>query len=285
MQRFKAYIPVLTTLVLLGATGCEKDETPDFAFDPAPPVPWRDLLDRDTTAPENEYTILIPQPTQGLFPMSLAIARIMAVQPSGERDDAEPGEYELTLAMQPPHDFLRWNSVFDDIRLVSEVFPLSQISLNGESITTTTLIESSQAMRGRLCLIYAADDIAPDESEVKGVLLDTRTREVLAMIHARGHYTEPTKKEKEQEKETESDATILLKPCTPRLVAERRFEQLTRDCILALVRHDRPIEPQPVEGWVPELPWAPRIWPPVMDMNPKPYTLPPAREQGVPGGI
>jgi hypothetical protein len=276
MRRILTLLTCAIVAAVLG--GCEKEEEPIELFEPGPPVPWSDLVEPDLTIPENEFTITIPQPTEGLFPVSVAVARIQAIHPVA-LDEPEPGEYELALAMEPSHDFLRWNSAFDDIRSVSEVFPLSFIAMNGEPVTTTTLIEAAQSMTGRLCLVYSAQDITPVESEVKGVLFDTRTRDLLALIHARGFYAEPTTEELEQAEEEQTESEFLLTPNSARLVAEFRFEALTRDCMLALLQHDRPVPPAPVEGWVPEDPLAPRVWPPPLDINPKPYTFPPLREQ------
>ncbi|UCG17010.1 MAG: hypothetical protein JSV19_03035 [Phycisphaerales bacterium] len=257
------YRSVLIAIALAVSTGCEKRKGPEFtATDPA--VPWRDLIDEGAPLPDDDFILYTSEATKGLFPVSLAVARIAAIQPD-EPAPPEPDEYELALNMEPLHKFLQWNSAFDDMRSVSEVFPLSRIAMNGQRVSMSSVVDATQAMTGRLCLLYAAADIGPTESEISGVLYRVSDGQPLAAIHARGIYVEPEEDDKEaaEAEEPENELEALLSPCTPRLVAEQRFRSLTRDCILKLLANDEPVEPAPEEGWVPQGPLAPQIWPPV----------------------
>ena len=257
------YRSVLIAIALAVSTGCEKRKSPEFtATDPA--VPWHDLIDEDTALPDDDFVLYTSGVTKGLFPTSLAVARVAAIPPDEPALPA-PDEYELALNMEPLHKFLHWNSAFDDVRSVSEVFPLSRIAMNGQRVNMASVVKATQAMTGRLCLLYAAADVGPTESEIRGVLYRVNDGQPLAAIHARGIYVEPEEDDEElaEAEEPRSELDELLTPCTPRLVAEARFRSLTRDCILKLLAGDEPAEPEPEEGWVPEGPLAPQIWPPV----------------------
>jgi len=257
------YRMLVFIVALVVLTGCERRAKPVFTV-PTATVAWRDLIDGDVKPPDNDYSLLVSGPTTGEFPVSLAVARIGAVAPD-EPDPPGPGEYTLAMDMVPTHDFLRWNSVFHDIRPISEVFPLSRVSLNGQNVNVDAILDATVAMTGRTCLVYATADLTATESEIRGVLYSAESGKALAIIHARGVYVEPNEDERDDatRRSSESGLEKLLTPCTPRLVAEDRFRNLVRDCVLALLKNDRPAIPESENGWVPEGPLAPPIWPPV----------------------
>ncbi|MBN1514903.1 MAG: hypothetical protein JXB13_23025 [Phycisphaerae bacterium] len=263
----------------LALLGCEKRK--ELPFMPtAPVVLWRDLSGRQANLPQDTFTLLVDEPTEGLFPASLAVARLAGVQPAGAgpRFAADHG---LVLSTAPAHELLRWNAAFDDVRLVSEVFPLSQMSLNGRSACVSTLMESAAAMTGRICLVYSITDLTPSESEIKGVLYRVSTQQPVAAVHARGAYYPPP--DDEDDEDTRDNFQKLLEPRSARLVAEARFLSLTRACLLALRDNDRPAKPEIEEGWVPQGPLAPPIWPPLYNYwwltPPTPYSRPPGSSQ------
>jgi hypothetical protein len=263
----------------LALLGCQKRAEPPF-MPTAPVVPWRDLSSRQAEFPEDSFTLLVDEPTEGLFPTSLAVARLAGVRTT----DAAPrlaSNHGLVLSTTPAHELLKWNAAFDDIRLISEVFPLSRMSLNGRPACVSTLMESAAAMTGRICLVYSINDLAPTESEIKGVVYRVSTRQPVAAVHARGVYFPPS--DQEVDNDPRSDLEKLLEPCSARMVAEARFLSLTRACLLALRDNDRPAKPEIEEGWVPQGPLAPPIWPPLYNYwwftPPTPYSRPPGSSQ------
>ncbi len=263
----------------LALLGCEKRKEPPF-MPTTPVVPWRDLSGQQTEFPQDSFTLLLDEPTEGLFPTSLAVARLAGVQPAGA-DPRPAANHGLVLSTAPAHELLKWNAAFDDIRLVSEVFPLSQMSLNGRPACVSTLMESAAAMTGRICLVYSITDLAPSESEIRGVLYRVSSQQPVAAVHARGVYYPPM--EDDGSEDFRTDLEKLLEPRSARLVAEARFLSLTRDCLLALRDNDRPARPEIEEGWVPQGPLAPPIWPPLYNYwwftPPTPYSRPPGSSQ------
>lgn len=258
MVRDKTTCLTLMIVVGLAVTGCSQTDEP--VFEPTSPVVrWADLISTEVTLPENGFTLLVAQPTKGLFPGSLGVARLAAVTP----EDSESGEApasRIILDEEPAHDFLRWNSAFDDVRPIREVFPISWIALNGRDVTAANVVEACRAMTGRLCLLYCQTDVTISESEARGVMYDAATGQPLATIHACGVYVAPESDESAPEEM--DDSSREGPPLTARLVAEDRFESLVRACMLKLAANDQPRPPAPQEGWVPEGPLAPPIWPP-----------------------
>jgi hypothetical protein len=188
------------------------------------------------------------------------VARLATMTPQ-DTQAGEPPASRIILDEEPAHDFLRWNSAFDDVRPVREVFPISWIALDGKAVTAANVVEACRVMTGRMCLLYCQTDVSVSESELRGVLYEAATIRPLATIHARGVYVAA----EEEDEDTAADADEPDPegpPLTPRLVAEDRFEALVRACMLALVANDEPRPPAPEEGWVPEGPLAPPIWPP-----------------------
>jgi hypothetical protein len=294
------------------AAGCgEKAETVAPVFiATSPVVAWDDLVPNAGPWPEDDFRLLLTEPTEGLFPISLAVARVaahstledLATSDSPEGYEASfdpeatdtaaepgepeahdepaafeaskphdeptafehPGEYELALDMNPPHDFLKWNSLFKDVRAVSAVFPISWVALDGREISARNMVKATEALTGRMCLVYAITDFDESYSEVKGVLYRVDTGEALATIHASGSYDLPYDEDPPTDAAQLSAPVVqLLAPRTPRLVAERRFQSRVRACMLKLLEQDQPVEPTPEEGWVPEGPLAPPLWPPI----------------------
>ncbi len=269
---------MIVAALCLTLLGCQKRR--ELPFVPTTPVvSWRDLSDGQREFPQDTFKLLVGGPTEGLFPTSLAIARLAGAPPAGAgpRLAARQG---LFLSTAPAHDLLKWNAAFDDIRLISEVFPLSQMSLNGRPACLPTLMESAAAMTGRMCLVYSIADLTPTESEIKGVLYRVSTGEPMAAVHARGLYFPPPDNDRADARD---DIERLLEPSSARLVAEARFLRLTRDCLLALRDNDRPMRPEIEEGWVPQGPLAPQVWPPLYNYwwlpPPSPYSRPPDSSQ------
>jgi hypothetical protein len=258
MLRNRTACLACTVVACLLAAGCSQTDEP--AFEPTSPVVrWADLVSSEVALPEDGFTLLVTQPTKGLFPASLGVARLAAVTPESA-ESGEPLTSRIILAEEPAHDFLRWNSAFDDVRPVREVFPISWIALNGREVTAANVVDACRAMTGRMCLVYCQTDVSVSESEARGVMYEAVTGRPLATIHARGVYVAP--ESDEAAPEDGDDASRDGPPLTPRLVSEDRFEALVRACMLQLAANDQPQPPAPEEGWVPEGPLAPPVWPP-----------------------
>jgi hypothetical protein len=239
-------------LFLAGCVGgCAAPSESTFA-PTAYPVSWRDLNERGDATAQDGYKLLAGGPTVGVFPGSLAVARVAAV--------AEPAASDhLRLDMEPPVDFLSWNSIFDDFRSISEVFPLNEKGLDGDKVITANLLTSAAAMDAALLLVYTEVRPSMQECELRGVLYDVEALRPLAAVHATAHVHDPITA---GSTDPDDELPARREELDPRLSAVRIFQARLRECMVALMDNDRPGPRVAPEGWVPNSPLEPLLWPP-----------------------
>ncbi len=248
MTRQNLLISVAAGLISMGVVGCSQRNNDAYA-PPAEPAGWSDLSPGATVTSDEGYRMLVPQATEGLFPASLAVAR-MAQSPYNND--------QLVLAMKPEVDFLAWNSVFDDFRSVSEVFPLNDKDLDGGAVSAENLLTASEALEAGLLLLYTESQTQVDRYSLSGVLYDVRSRKALAAIHANSLISDPVM----PDDRVARTASATHQDRDPRLAAVGAFESHVRDCLRRLMTKDKSKNVGPVEGWIPSYPVEPLIWPP-----------------------
>lgn len=245
-------IPMVMLVAATGVSGCQKK---GFDFLPTSPVvEWKAISTTPNGTADDGYRVLISGKTQGVFPVSLGVARVRGV----EREVGVSRVEHLELDVKPPVDFLAWNSVFDDLRFVSEVFPLNPKAMDGAPASVATILDAAKALKARACLIYSEAHDSVYESQVRGALYEVATGRQLAAIHSTAHVDHPIALD---DKDDYEDLAAEREARDPRLVALRRFEQHLRDCLLQLNANDEPAEPVTPEGWVPTF-VDPATWPP-----------------------
>ena len=246
-----------TLLVSLAVAGCQQKTEEIVVLRPA--IAWEDIAPVPVQGVADGFVNLAPEGTDGLFPASVAIARV-ALEPGGVEDasDSPSGSGRLLiLDVDPTNDLLPWNSLFDSLRYVHDAFPLHGHDLSGEDPLPAQLAAAAAQLRAGLCLVYSAGDLSESDSRVRGVIYDTQSGQPLAAVEASVSVPEP---------EAVPHPPDLVKDdmryCDPRFLAGRRFEQLVFDCLRNLKSRDRPVPAQREEGWTPEGPVWPRTWPP-----------------------
>lgn len=243
---------MMVALVIAGG-GCGKKKPMAFVAT-WPTVQWNDIA-RSGGTDNSGYNFTLGQRTTGLFPSALAVARVRAVDDMVTVDPATRLELDLT----PEVDFLAWNRVFDDIRDISEVFPLSYAAMDGAPISVDAILTGAAAQRAGLCLIYAQVLESVYDARFRGVLYDVKQRRQLAVIHSAAHVQDPIALDDEDDYESRASERESR---DPRLVATRQFEQFMRELLLNLRANDDSQAPVTPEGWVPQY-MQPAIWPPV----------------------
>ncbi len=218
----------------------------------------QDLWAEWQRVPPNEFRLLVEGRTRGVFPASIGVTRVHPLPDGSEDRD------KLILDMKPAVDFLRWNSAFDDLRSISEVFPIEQMALNGAQPSIDSILAAGDALRAELCLIYAEVPEGPAQAEVSGVLFEVHDRRPLAAIRSLAAVADPIDGD-ETVSHPDEKSTVAREQRDPRLVSEQYFEALMRKCLLALMHNDDPAERVAPEGWVPERMLEPAIWPPAYD--------------------
>jgi hypothetical protein len=259
-------IQIAVLLIAAASAGCEKKGGFDF-LPTSPAVEWKAISKASNGAAHDGYRVLVTGKTQGVFPVSMGVARVRGIE-----QDAETARIQtLELDVTPQVDFLSWNSVLDDLRFVSEVFPLNPKAMDGAPVSVETILDAARALKARTCLIYAEVHDSVYESQVRGALYEVATGRQLASVHALAHVDNPIALDDEDDYE---DLAAEREARDPRLVALRQFEQHFRDCLLYLSANDEQLEPVTPEGWVPENP-DPAVWPPPEEqwwryMSPRP---------------
>jgi len=244
---------VLVTLIGVGlaVAGCASKERHPF-FPTYPVVSWSALAAGQDVEVSDGYRLLVTEPTQGVFPASIGVARLAGrITNNGDA---------LLLAMKPDVDFLSWNSRFDDFRSVSEVFPVNAMALDGADVEVSSILASARALRAGLLLVYTEEQNTPEQYDVRGMIYEVKTRRPLASLHASAYVQQPVEPD---EHYSGDDPVHDLDRKDPRLIAIKSFEQHARACLLALMANDEPAETVAPEGWIPDRPIDPILWPPL----------------------
>jgi hypothetical protein len=248
------------TVSILASNGCRS--TDRLAICPtAPAVEWSDLAPGQTLRIENGVQLVAEEKTTGVFPTSIAVARLTGVP----RIADEPAAFDLH--MKPEVDFLAWNSVFDDFRSISEVFPLNVMALDGADVTLHSLLTTANDLEAGLLLVYTEVHTNPMDIELRGAFYQIPDGQVLALIQSNTDLAylaahEADDDDDDDDCETSRDEREL---CDPRVNSIRQFESAARACLLNLMAADEPGDVVPPEGWIPDRPFEPIEWPPVED--------------------
>ncbi len=233
--------------------GCSSRKPP-IAWEPAPRVTWTDIATESMPAVQNEYRILRPEPTQGLFPAAMAVTRVSREAWRGEIDDTNP---RPTIALHPRNETLQFNSAFDDLMAVSEVFPIAQRTLGGGEAVPAQILAAYRALHARIGLIYAVNELSSAKTEVIAVLYEIRDGRPLACYH-----TQETSRVDSDEKERARAGTDPWQTDS-RALARRKFDCMVHASLRELIQRDEPAPLEDKSGWTPILPPRPPAWPPV----------------------
>ena len=215
------------------------------------PLDWFFVSTEPVEPLYNAYRLLVIPPTRGLFPASIAVTRVESEVIDESADLVRP-----LIFTNPRNEFLQWNSAFDDLMAVSEVFPVIQFDMGGNNAYVENVLAAFRALDAKLGLIYAVNEFDDLETEMIGSLYDTQSTRPIA--HFQTHAVTIIPPENEQQETTdlwETDSTAL---------ARQRFETLVYECIRELIEHDAPLTPDVPPGWKPVAPARRVKWPPLL---------------------
>lgn len=214
-----------------------------------PQVHWDDLAAAPVSAVDGRYVILEPGPSQGRFPCSVAVSRV-SVQDEGD------GSRTRQVPVTPQNEFLIWNSAFDELWAVGEVFPVAQRALGGGQAEPRLIVSASRAFGATLSLIYGFNEVSPTRCELLGVLHESETARPIAIIHAAAESVPRPEDEKP------APNNVDAWEHEARALARSRFRELMIQCMLELIARDTPVRENVPEGWTPVYPTRPMEWPP-----------------------
>jgi len=239
-------------LTLLVPACASKEKVDPWA--PEPRVNWYHVSTKPVPELVNDYRIIAPQPSTGLFPGNVAVTRVALREVKYLPADGK-GTVEPVILKDPRNEFLHWNSAFDDQLALAEAFPIDQFALGGGRAIPDQIVASFHALDARLGLIYAVNELSPAETEVIGTLYDVKRAEPIAYVQAQAHSVLPPEGEKEEVNpdlwQTDSHA-----------LARANFERLVYQCMRELIEFDEPADIEDPTGWKSIYPQRPVIWPP-----------------------
>lgn len=245
---------VVLAVAMALLTGCAHHRTRAKEVFAAPPrVTWQDLSAASFTPPMDGYMILGPAGSVGRFPAAVGVTRV-AIEEG--RPDREP-----TLPGKPKNEFLTWNRAFDELMAISSVFPVAQRDLGGGEATPEQIVAAFRGLHAGLGLIYATNPLSERETEMIGVLYETKTSRPLAAIAARAVSTLPADpKERDDLDPWKHDSKALVRA---------RFVEHCFVCLRELIQADQPERIDVPPGWIPAGPVRPVQWPtPDMSFRP-----------------
>ncbi len=214
-------------------------------------VTWSAVGTVPTPPPCNRYYILGDGPTRALFPASVGVTRVAARDSAGHADtdrDVIVASDLLTLSPDPRNEFLQWNTAFDHLKGVSEVFPVGQRDLGGAAVETVNVLAAMRTLRARVGLIYAVNELSGSRSEMFGVLYDTHTYQPLSVIHAAADSAVPADRRSRRADPWQSDSRVRVRT---------RFAELVTEVMRELILRDQPAGVEPTTGWTPAPLFAP----------------------------
>lgn len=232
-------LAVWAAVLLFGAAGCRQRQKEEVTLEDIVP-PARTVV--ESTAPKNgqalrnSYVTLVAQQTKGLFPCALAVARVTPVAAGVVEPDVE-----FNLNMDPLNELVDWMSLFDDTWLISEVFPVTYPIRKDRRIALLEIVEYAHQDDARLCLIYSvsrSETSQGSSSEVQGMLYDTETGMMLARTQADQFVlalTEDQLPPPPPPDRVETDHRHF----DPVFIAQDRFRELLRRCVLELIAQDQ----------------------------------------------
>ncbi len=246
----RAIPPPLLLLVIacLSPPGCAPKTVEVWA--PPLQVRWDDVTSATITPAGDQYAILESNASEGRFPCSIAVSRI-AIEA-----DEEAGQRRRVVPVTPHNEFLIWNSSFDDLWLISEVFPIAQRALGGAAVEARLIVDAAYTFDARMSLIYGFNVVSPTRCEMLGVLHESSTGAPIAAIHASAESIPRLEKDKPAKHNLdawEHEARALVRA---------KFEKLMIDCMRELIARDTAVQIDVPEGWTPIRPMYPLEWPP-----------------------
>jgi len=235
------------------ATSRNKEEV----WVPKPVVAWEQVAPGEVHALDNLYRIVVPQPTKGLFPASLAVTRVGRVEL--QEEDGTP-HFVSMIYKDPRNEFLQWNASFDDQMAISEVFPVDQFDMGGGQAEPVQIVAAFKALDAGLGLIYAMNELGPEQTEMIGALYDVPNARPVAYIHAVAQSAPPPASDEKGGADAKKDADPW--ETDSKALVRQKFEEMLYACVFELIQFDEPEVIDVPEGWKRITPARPAAWPP-----------------------
>ncbi len=213
----------LTFLMMIGACA-ERPDPPSVVIVKKTPVSpkWQGVTTASVGGVHNTYVQVVSAPAERLFPASLAVARV--------RGDAKNPDGPIVLASTPSQDLVDWMDLFDDVPMISEVFPVTFARGGKRPVHPVDVIEHARQGGADLCLIYRETASDEHEADVRGAIYATNNGELLALVQA--DATSPRYKKDDAPPPPEGRRESDRRHLDARFIARERFLNNARACVL-----------------------------------------------------
>jgi hypothetical protein len=196
-------------------------------------------------AGDDDFVLLIDQPTRGRFGCPLAIAKLTA----GGGETADP----LVLTDLHSNEQAYWAEQMRGVAAIQKLVFLRPRSIRPEEQSIATLCETAGRLGAPLLLLYAPRQVGPNSAQVLGALYDTSSQQALATVHSAVHLLD-----EEGEEVSPDDEPGDHRDQDAGYQAQRKFESHTLACLRELIHRDRrPATTQP-HKW--SQPYLQRWW-------------------------
>lgn len=223
----------LTVLCVVAVCGCEKPEPPPVAY-VGPSLAGDTLGVGHTPSRATSHNLLTQSRSSGRFPAAVAVARLREPRSVLSADPQQQAvQDQWCVSTIRWEEAVTWNSLFNQVPAVRELIVVDAHTTVRPNATLAEIAQSVSRLEAGLCLIYGPSEAAPGCAGLWGVLLDVATGQKLAMIQAQAgpeDYSLPRVEANERD----------MRHRDPNHIAELKFQQQTRHCLLDLIAYDSP---------------------------------------------
>lgn len=236
-------------MVLSVVGGCQKPEPPPAAY-MGPTLASFDVAEARLPADPTGFVLLAEGPSVGRFPDALAVARLEPPQGLMTPEDLGEGPREnwwvRTIRWE---EAMNWNRLCNTIPSIREVIVLDRFTTVSPDAQPDEIAASARRLEAGMCLVYGPSLAEGGNAGLWGVITDTASNERLAFIRAQaGPYDfRPPPSDRPREDLRHLDVNYL---------AERKFQQEVRKCLLAMIANDSPPATTQPSPWRTDTPAA-----------------------------
>lgn len=230
----------LTLVLAVLLTSCHERQRVTYG----PPLHMDELV-AGLPAPENDFTLLVDQQTEGRFGCPLAVAKLTP--------DANASDDPLVLASLCSNEQAYWTEQMRGVLAIRKLVFLRPRSTRPEGHSVDTLCATTLRLGAPLLLAYAPRQLGPNSAQVLGVLYDAGSQQPLATVQASsrlldddGDEVSPNHKHGDHRNQ---DAAYQ---------AQRKFEEHTLACLRELIHRDSPPATTQPHKW--QQPFFERWW-------------------------
>lgn len=238
----------LLILVTVASAGCQKPSIPPMTT----AFPVAQTAVSPGAEPEDNHFLRVDRdPTQGMFVAGMSVVKV-ANQATGAGDDTA-----LYIAEIEQRDTAYWTNATRDLTSISFLTFFDWSSVPTREVTVRELLTAAHRLDTRLLLVYAANDLAANASELVGGLYDTETGKLLGAAKSYVVFERPDP-EAPYVKDLKGDFRVI----DARYQAAREFERLIHDGIYEIALTDSPEKKIQPNDWgpmqMPAWPWPVR---------------------------